>query len=295
MPFWQLTVAASPDTADGLTNFLWEQGALGVVEEESPQEPARLRAFFPESASSTDLLTAVRGYRASLHSLGFSVAPTEPEIAPLLDAAWASAWQQSFPARAIGERLVVMPPWEAAPDAARIAIVIEPGRAFGTGHHGSTEGCLVLLERALAARRGARVLDVGTGSGILTVAATKLGAASALAIDVDPDAVAAAVANVGRNGCGASVRIELAEPGAVTAGPFEVVVANLLAHTHVSLASTYARLVAPGGALVLGGILAGEDAPVVDALAATGFAPGDGLLSDGWSSLRLERLPSKGP
>ena len=155
MAFWQLTVASSPETTDGLTNFLWEQGALGVVEEETPPDPARLRAFFPETASSTALMTAVRAYCASLRSLGLSGAAAEPDISPLLDAAWASAWQQSFPARAIGERLLVRPPWEADLAAnGRLVLVIEPGRAFGTGHHGSTEGCLVLLERALAGSRG---------------------------------------------------------------------------------------------------------------------------------------------
>ena len=96
MAFWQLTVPTSTETADGLTNFLWEQGALGVVEEEMPPEPARLRAFFPETTSSTTLLTAVRGYCASLRSLGFPDTD-DAEITPLLDAAWASAWQQSFP------------------------------------------------------------------------------------------------------------------------------------------------------------------------------------------------------
>ncbi len=294
MPFWQLTVPASPDTSDGLTNFLWEQGALGVVEEEAPSERARVRAFFPESASSTDLLKAVRGYRASLSSLGFAVAADEPEIAPLLDAAWASAWQQSFPARAIGERLLVMPPWEAAREASRIPLIIEPGRAFGTGQHGSTEGCLALLERALAARRAPRVLDVGTGSGILAIAAAKLGAAEVLAIDVDPDAIAAATANVERNG-GGHVEIALTEPAAVSAPPFDVVVANLLAHTHVSLAGIYTGLVARGGTLILGGILAGEEAPVIHALAAVAFEHAESLLIDGWSSIRLARVPDSGP
>ncbi len=80
-------------------------------------------------------------------------------------------------------------------------MIIEPGRAFGTGHHGTTEGCLVLLEEALAATPGAAALDIGTGTGILAIAALKLGAPSVLAIDMDPDAVSAAQVNAGRNGC----------------------------------------------------------------------------------------------
>jgi len=298
MAFWQLTVPTSPETSDGLTNFLWEQGALGVVEEEAPAEPARLRAFFSETASSTALLGAVRAYCASLRFLGLAVAAAEPEIAPLLDAAWASAWQQSFPAREVGERLLVAPPWEAAAlPGHRVPVIIEPGRAFGTGHHGSTEGCLVLLERALAEGPVSRVLDIGTGSGILAVAAVKLGAGSVLAIDVDPDAVAAARVNAERNGCADRIEVRLAEPAALPVAPHPVVVANLLTHTHLALRPVYARLVAAAGALILGGILADEDGQVADALAAEGFTLRERLVLDGWSSLLLgqTRLPRSLP
>lgn len=296
MAFWQLTVPTSSETSEGLTNFLWEQGALGVVEEESPGAPPRLRAFFAEAKPSTALLGALSGYRDSLRALGFPADPGDAEVSPLLDEAWASAWQQSFPARPVGRRLMVLPPWldgaataAARADADRLAVVIEPGRAFGTGHHGTTEGCLVLQEEALAAAPGASVLDVGTGTGILAIAALRLGAGSVLAIDVDPDAVAATRANAARNGYpGLSVR--LAEAGDVT-DRFTVVLANLLTHTHLALASHYARLVAPGGHLVLGGMLDGEDDRVAHALSGHGFVPRSRLALEGWASLRLDAAP----
>lgn len=289
MAFWQLTVPTLPETSDGLTNFLWEQGALGVVEEESPAQPPRLRAFFPDTASSTELLRAVSAYRASLRALGLPVAPAAAEISPLLEEAWAQAWQQSFPPREVGRRLLVVPPWEAGADArGRVRVVVEPGRAFGTGHHGSTEGCLALLEEALEARPGARVLDIGTGTGILAVAAIKLGAAEVLAIDVDPDAVAAARKNAEANGCGHRISAELFSPEELPAGArWPVVVANLLAHSHLALAAPYARLVEPGGRLILGGILADEDARVIAALGVAGFALARRLVLEGWSSLVL--------
>jgi ribosomal protein L11 methyltransferase len=293
MGFWQLTVPASAETSDGLTNFLWEQGALGVIEEETAGSPPRLRAFFSQTASPSALLAAVNGYRASLGALGFAVEPDGAEVAPLLDEAWASAWQQSFPAREVGRRLLVLPPWldGTAPGRARVSgdrltVVIEPGRAFGTGHHGTTEGCLILLEEALAATPGAVVLDIGTGTGILAIAALRLGAPRALAIDVDPDAVAAARVNAARNGC-AGLTVRLAEPQDV-AERFPVVLANLLTHTHLALAPHYARLVAPGGRLVLGGMLEDEDGRVSRALATAGFAPRSRLALEGWASLLLE-------
>jgi ribosomal protein L11 methyltransferase len=313
MAFWQLTVPASAETSDGLTNFLWEQGALGVVEEESPGTPARLRAFFAESKSSTALLAAVNRYRASLRSLGFALEAEEALITPLLDEAWASAWQQSFPAREIGQRLLVLPPWlselgevkpqalgEVQPKASRantrggprhdrVAVIIEPGRAFGTGHHGTTEGCLVLLEEALAAAPGASALDIGTGTGILAIAALRLGARAVLAIDVDPDAVTATQVNASRNDCGA-LTVRLAEPQDITER-FPLVLANLLTHAHLALTEHYARLVAPGGRLVLGGMLEGEDGRVTLALARAGFTERSRLALEGWASLSLDAPP----
>jgi ribosomal protein L11 methyltransferase len=286
MAFWQLTVPVSADSSDGLTNFLWEQGALGVVEEEAPGAPPRLRAFFAESRSSTRLLAAVRGYQDSLRSLGFAVETDGTEISPLRDEAWASAWQQSFPPREVGRRLLVLPPWREgdarASGSGRLAVVIEPGRAFGTGHHGTTEGCLALLEQAIDASPAGPVLDIGTGTGILAIAALKLGAPAVEAIDVDPDAVAAARANADRNGAGA-LTVRLAEPGEVRAR-FSLVVANLLTHTHLALAREYVRLVAPGGSLILGGMLDHEDEGVATALAALGFGARARVALEGWAS-----------
>lgn len=290
MPFWQLTLPASADSEDALTNFLWEQGALGVVEEEAPGVPPRLRAFFAESMSSTRLLAAVQDYQASLRSLGIAIASHGTEITPLLDEAWASAWQQSFPAREVGRRLLVLPPWIAPPARAdavpRLTVIIEPGRAFGTGHHGTTEGCLVLLEEALAALPGAATLDIGTGTGILAIAALKLGALTVLAIDVDPDAVSATQVNAGRNGSG-GLTVRLAEPQDI-GDRFPLVLANLLTHTHLALAAQYARLVAPGGSLVLGGMLQEEDGRVSEVLSGVGFTTRSRLALEGWASLRLE-------
>ncbi len=293
--FWQLTVEAPAEASDGLTNFLWEHGALGVVEEESPREPARLRAFFPGTASSTDVVRAVGTYCASLRSLGFPVSSSSPEIAPLLDGDWARAWQQSFPPVEVGARLLIVPPWEARPERAaggRVQVIIEPGRAFGTGHHGSTAGCLSLLEEALPPRGAEpfQVLDIGTGTGILAIAAVKLGAPGVVAIDIDPDAIAAARLNAERNGCGDRIALALEGSEAVAIrGPFRLVMANLLSHTHLQLVTHYERLVAPEGRLVLGGILADEGPRVSTALRTAGFEVQGHRVIDGWASLLAGR------
>jgi ribosomal protein L11 methyltransferase len=288
MGFWQLTVPTSPDTAEGFANFLWEQGALGVVEEEGPADPPRVRAFFPDSASSTGLMAGVAAYAAALRALGFATAKGEIEIAPLVEEAWASAWQQSFPPRAIGRRLWVRPSWEAAEGPGRVTIVIEPGRAFGTGHHGSTEGCLALLDKAIGEPPPALVLDIGTGTGILAVACLRLGAERVLGLDIDPDAIAAARRNAERNDCADRLDLVLAGPELLhDRPPFTLVLANLLAHTHLALAPRYRRLVAPGGRLILGGILEHEDTEVIEALEDAGFALEERLVIEGWSGLLL--------
>ena len=297
MTFWQVTVATSHEISDGLTNFLWEQGALGVVEEETPPERPRVRAFFPDTTSSTALLQAVSACRASLRTMGFSVCASEPEITAVVDDEWATAWQQAFPPLEIGERLLIVPPWEARPDGttgARVQVVIEPGRAFGTGHHGSTGGCLRLLEEALRslATSPPRVLDIGTGSGILAIAAMKLGARAVLGLDVDPDAIAAAQLNAERNGCADRITLEIDGPERLSdAEPFRLVLANLLTHAHLALLPHYGRLTAAEGSLVLGGILSDEDQRVIAALEAAGFALSTRLVIDGWASLHF-RLPS---
>src|SRR5215813_7967868 len=291
MGFWQLTVPTSPDTSEGFTNFLWEHGALGVVEEEGPVVPPRVRAFFPDSASSTGLVAGVAAYAEELRALGFATAPGEIEIAPLVEEAWASAWQQSFPPRAIGKRLWITPPWETAEAPDRVSVVIEPGRAFGTGHHGSTEGCLALLDAVVGARSVARALDVGIGTGILAIAAIKLGVERVVGLDVDPDAIAASRANAARNGCAARIEVHLDGPEALrNVSPFPLLLANLLTHTHLALARHYARLAARGGALILGGILEPEDENVIAALEPKGMRLRERVVIEGWSSLLLEAV-----
>lgn len=296
MRFWEIGVVASPETLEALTNFLWERGAVGVVEEERPGHPPELRAFYPESASSTELARTLADYQQALRALDLPVAGGEPEVRAVLDEPWASAWQASFPPRAVGQRLLVTPPWHesggdgdvSAPAGARIRVVIEPGRAFGTGHHGSTEGCLVLLERALGAGVPARVLDVGAGTGILGIAAVALGVPAVVAVDVDPDAIRAVEENAGRNGCATRIRARLGGPEAIAPSErFGLVLANLLGPTHLALREQYRRFLPPGASLVLGGMLAGDDGPVREAFAAGGFAERERVVVDGWSSLHL--------
>ena len=287
MPFWELTVPASAEVSEGLTNFLWEQGALGVVEE-TPASPPRLRAFFPEATSSTTLSRAVSDYLASLRALGLQVNGGEPQVAPLLDEPWAEAWRQAFSPQRVGRRLLIVPPWETpTAETGRRTIIIEPGRAFGTGTHGSTQGCLLLLEGLLDRSPVTHALDIGTGTGILAIAAGALGVRRVTALDTDPDAVTAAKANAARNGIGERIACALGDPAGVSGPLFPLILANLLAGSHTTHAPEYRRLLSPGGHLILGGILADEANSVSHAMAQHGLALAERTDIEGWVSLRL--------
>src|SRR3990167_6961743 len=143
--YWELTVEVPPDASEGLTNFVWELGALGVIEEEAPGRAPRLRAFFPKTLFASALEESVRAYLRGLAELGFRGAG-EPSVVALANEDWAEAWRAHFRPFTVGKNLLVAPPWERPPVNGRVLITIEPGRAFGTGQHGSTLGCLETLE-----------------------------------------------------------------------------------------------------------------------------------------------------
>jgi ribosomal protein L11 methyltransferase len=288
-PYWELAIAVTPESAEALTNFLWEQGALGVVEEAPAGESPRLRAFFSGQAAAGELEHRVRAYVASLTRLGVP-APGPPSLVPLEDGHWAEAWREHFRPLRIGRRLVVAPPWEVpAADATCITVVIEPARAFGTGHHGSTAGCLERLEATVEDSRPAAALDLGCGSGILAIAAVRLGVARVLAVDDDPDAVAATSCNATVNGVAEQVRAILADAADLEVAPVPLVLANLLAAAHLRLAPRYAAYLAPGGILIAGGLLDAEAEGVVAALAPQGFVRASHVSIDGWTTLAMRR------
>jgi ribosomal protein L11 methyltransferase len=292
--YWSLAALLgtdAPDAAEAVTNFLWELGAIGVVEEGVPAG-VRLRAFFPPGVVPERLEATVRAYLAELGALGVPGVSEAPIVLPLADEPWAEAWRAHFRPIAVGERFLVCPPWNVPPPAeagGREVLLLEPGRAFGTGSHGSTHTCLELLARALGAHPVPRALDVGCGSGILAIAAARLGVEHVDAIDVDPDAIAATRDNAARNAVADRIDaiVSAVEQWARPAVP--LVCANLLASTHLALALTLARLTAPGGRLIVGGLLAHEVPVVTGAFAGAGCWVVEVTEREGWAALLLAR------
>ena len=257
---------------------LFELGAEGI--EQHDDSPIRLVASF----QANQLPEAVVGLvQSTLVDRSLPVADVRMTAWPNVD--WATHWRRHFHPLDFGPVWVV-PHWLEAPDDAEVVLRIDPSMAFGTGIHPSTALC---LERIIALRPIMTMLDVGTGTGILALAAAAFGTI-VCAIDIDPDAVEVAKKNAVDNGM--ADRIEFAADGEVTLDEmFPVVVANIIAGPLIALAERIAARVAPGGILLLSGLLEAQGDEVEAVYRASGLTPSRRHHRDGWVCLEMFRAP----
>jgi ribosomal protein L11 methyltransferase len=207
-----------------------------------------------------------------------------PEFRELTEDDWANAWKKHYHVLHVGQRIVIKPSWqEHQPRPDEVVIELDPGMAFGTGLHPTTQMCLRALEEHL--KPGAKVLDLGTGSGILAIAAAKLGAGSVLALDNDPLAVRVARANVWANGVQNLVAVEHGSLDKVTE-EFELVLVNILARVIVELADQgLVNRVRPTGLLIAAGIIEEQEAEVAAALGEHGMGIVERRQEKDWVTL----------
>ena len=232
----------------------------------------------------------VEEIRQALWHYGRLRSVSDLRVSTLREEDWTNAWKEHFQVHQIGERVVIRPPWQAhEPVGDQVVVELDPGMAFGTGLHPSTKMSVLGVEEVV--KQGDRVFDVGTGSGILAIAALKLGAVHADCVDVETVAVRATLENAERNGVSGALAVELgsAGPGEPFQDQYDVVLANIIARILIDLSEALVNATKWGGHLVLAGIIESREADVVDAFRAQGATVVTRRQMDDWVSLVLTK------
>ena len=318
MKWLELKLDTSPAGLDPVSQLLEEQGITGLViddegdfrdflehnhqywdyvDEELMQEKqglCRITFYLSDDPEGYHRLAQVRMALSQLKA-------AHPEYAPLLltmnnleDADWENNWKQFYKPMEIGERLIVVPEWEQANTQGRIPLILNPGLTFGTGSHATTRLCLTALEETI--HGGERVLDLGCGSGILSIAALRLGAEHAFACDIDEKCVEVAYENAALNGIDRSrytVRwgdvLSDQQLKAEIGGGYDMVVANIVADVIIGMAPMFFAKTAEGGTLICSGILNERADEVRAALEKAGFEVVNHAKSDDWSAFTAKK------
>lgn len=296
----ELSVEADAEAVEAVSEILGRVAAGTIVQptrllrdpndelavREDPTAPYLVQAHVRDDPQAPAAVE--RTERALWHLQAFGLRPIGALRVQAVNDDWTDAWRRHYVAQRIG-RVVVLPSWVDEPlREGETAVRIDPGMAFGTGLHPTTRGCLTLLQDL--APMPIRILDVGCGSGILALAALRLGADAAVALDTDPLAVEATRSNAALNGLGERVVARQGSLALAPEEPYPLVLANLVAAVLVDLAPRLAAHTAHGGTLIAGGIIAPRGAEVTSALAAAGFADRRAIDDGEWLSLRLERV-----
>ena len=311
MDWLELKIDTAPAGIDPVTEMLEEHGVTGViiddqrdfqdfmahnqaywdyVDEDLVKEKENLCrvTFYVENAPAG--YGAIAAIRMAMHAMK----QKHPEYAPLLltmenvkDEDWENNWKQFYKPMEIGERLLVIPAWEQADPKGRVTLTLNPGLTFGTGSHATTRLCLTALESRI--HGGERVLDLGCGSGILSIAALRLGAKNAFACDIDEKCVDVAYENAALNGIGKD-RLTVRQGDATKEGPlrdaigtgYDVVVANIVADVIISLAPQVRHFLKEDGWFLTSGIIDDRADEAAAALVAAGWNIVESCTSEGW-------------
>ena len=313
MDWLELKIDTAPAGIDPVTEMLTEHGVTGVIIDDQrdfqdfmahnqaywdyvdenlvkeKENLCRVTFYVENSPAGYGTIAAIR---MDMHAMK----QKHPEYAPLLltmenvkDEDWENNWKQFYKPMEIGERLLVIPAWEKAEAKGRVTLTLNPGLTFGTGSHATTRLCLTALEKHV--RGGETVLDLGCGSGILSIAALLLGADRAVACDIDEKCMDVAYENAALNGVGRD-RYTVRWGDVVTdralrrelGGPYDVVVANIVADVIKALASTVRPLVREGGIFLCSGIIDDRAEEVAQCLRDNGWTIAETRSSEGWFS-----------
>lgn len=310
MTHWlEISLTVNGELAEAVADVLARYAPNGVVTEQgvdfvndedegTPVGDITVRAYLPADER---LEETRQKLEESLFYLGMIQPLPAPVYMPIADQNWMEAWKARYQPIPIGERLIIVPAWLESPDAARLPIKIDPGMAFGTGTHPTTQLCLETIEdyytkSSIVNRQSQIVIDIGCGSGILSIAALKLGASLALGVDIDPASVQASRENADANGIGEEFILAQGSVAEVLAGQFPLrqaplVLANILAPVLVRLLEAgLGDLLSPGGMLVMSGILQEQAQTVIEAAQSHGLErTGQRQMGD-WVALTFQTL-----
>ena len=286
MQWAEIQVETTAQAQDAVSNLLIENGCGGTVIE--GEAPAVVRCYLPVDDRLEQRLLHIQAGIKGLAGFGLDPGTAEITVKYAEEQGWAEAWRQFFHTTRVGKHIVVKPTWEAyelGPD--DIVLELDPGMAFGTGNHATTQLCLRMLEKYMKPRRV--VVDFGTGSGILAVAAAKLGASLVIAFDSDETAVRAARANVQRNDLEEFIEVHLAEGPAFINVQVALVTANLVAETIVAQSEALAGLLKTGGILIASGITTSKCLEVEQSVRNAGFDVVESPTQDEWAAVVARR------
>ena len=300
MKWLEFSISTTPEYVEPISELFRRYGESGVVVEEvgdwdpdqvsgelAPPTSVTVRTYIP--------LDATAQSRREMIDIGVRlISLLQPmgdlEERELEEDEWETAWKSHFTLLRVGKRLVIKPTWqEYTPADGEEVVELDPGMAFGTGHHPTTRMCLEELERRILP--GMRILDLGTGSAILAVAAAKLGAAEVMALDIASDVLPVARTNVHSNGVTQKVRVlgGTLPQQQVKQASFDLVVANITAHAIAELAHSIAEVLVPSGVLAASGILVEHQADVEEALSNESLEVVERRYDDDWVLLVAAR------
>ena len=298
----QVKIKTAIASADAIANYLFDHQAVGLEIQENNDEYSTLLAYFPQDDLTTMRLRNLRRFIAKLPSFGL---PGEESITIEMRAYdsqdWANSWRSAFPPQEIGDHVVVAPTWHQMEEdepqddelgdqsgTEKILIRLDPGMAFGTGHHPTTRLSLHLLS-GLSFKRREIVADIGTGSGILSILAVKMGAKKVIALDIDETALNVAEHNFVVNGIKDHVDLRQSEGLVNLTGKFHLIISNIVSQVILPMIPSYPQYLRKGGKLILSGILDSESQTIRTALRDHGFQCLQVRQQDEWVGILAQK------